>query len=67
MGKSSLDGSGWPGSDRAALSESAPPGLPVAVGDVFPHLNLPTIDGSEQVFFSGVRDSHLLLHFFASW
>lgn len=51
----------------AELSGPQPPGLPVGVGEQFPHLVLPSVETGEPMSLTSFRGRPLLLHFFASW
>ena len=49
------------------LQSPSPPGLPFAVGDRFPDLELPLLPDGGLGRISEWRGTHLLLHLFASW
>jgi hypothetical protein len=51
----------------AASLSSQSPEVGRAVGQLFPELELPTIDGSRTVRLSELRGRRLLLIEFASW
>lgn len=51
----------------AELGGIEPQGLPVAAGETFPDLVLPSVETDEPGTLAGFRGQPLLLHFFASW